>query len=155
MMIGEIVEVLKARKQLYNIELFIADPSSPANIEELNRAGLSCIPGNNNVRAGIDKQIELFKDDRFFIFEHENPMGLDEYNTYHYPELKDYKIDEHQKEQDPVKANDHSLDADRYVSQHLENAKKQHHGRIHSNQMPTRVSERLEWLKRGGRRAGL
>lgn len=152
MMIGEIIDALKARKQLYNIEFFVADPSNPANIEELNRAGLTCIPGNNNVRKGIDKQIELFKDDRFFIFEDENPMGLDEYNTYHYAELKDYKIDEDQKEQEPVKANDHSVDADRYITQYLVNVKKQHVAKKHDNKMPERVMERIEWLKRGGKR---
>ena len=86
------------------------------------------------------------------MFEDENPMGLDEYNTYHYAELKDYKIDDDHKEQEPVKANDHSLDADRYVSMYLEGVKKQHVARKHDNKMPERVMDRIEWLKRGGRR---
>lgn len=107
MTIEDMIEVCRARKQIYNIELFIADPSAPGNIESFNRAGLSCVGGNNNVRLGIDKQIELFRTNRFFIFKDQNPNGIDEYSTYHFPEEKDYKIDDNIKDLDPVKANDH------------------------------------------------
>jgi PBSX family phage terminase large subunit len=152
LMIDEVVRICEQRKQIYNISMFIADPSAPAYIEALNRAGLTCIPGNNDVRAGIDEQSRLFKEEKFFIFEDDNPNGIDEYNTYHYPEPRDYRIDEDQKEPDPVKANDHGCDADRYVTMHLVKAQKIHMGVDAANQaqMPRDIIKRKEWLIRGG-----
>lgn len=152
LMIEEIASICAQRKQLYDIELFIADPSAPANIEALNRAGVTCIPGNNDVRAGIDAQSLLFKEEKFFIFEDDNPLGVDEYSTYHYPELRDYKIDEDVKEPDPVKAHDHGCDADRYVTMHLSKANPTYRAVEGSGQqkMPEDVIKRLDWLKKGG-----
>ena len=86
---GQIIEVLKARQSLFNIELFVCDPSRPDYIQELNMHGLAAIGGNNSIRLGIDKHIELIRENRFFIFKDENPYGNDEYNTYHYPEDKE------------------------------------------------------------------
>ena len=153
--IDEIVQVSKARMQIYGIRMFICDPSAPANILALNKAGLPACGGNNAVRLGIDKQIELFKAERFFIFEDENPMGIDEYSTYHYPEPKDLKIDDHAREQEPVKANDHSLDADRMVSLYLESThaaanKKRQAKTPGLKSIPQDPLDRIEWLKRGG-----
>jgi PBSX family phage terminase large subunit len=151
MMIDEIVNICAQRKQLYDIEVFIGDPSAPANIEALNRGGVSCIPGNNDVRAGIDAQSLLFKEEKFFIFEDDNPLGRDEYSTYHYPELKEYKIDEDQKEPEPVKAHDHGCDADRYVTMYLSTAAKTRRaGDYTQRAMPQDDLKRLEWLKKGG-----
>jgi PBSX family phage terminase large subunit len=149
--IDEIVNICRQRKQIYNLEAYIADPSAPSNIESLNRAGLNCIPGNNDVRAGIDEHSKLFKEDRMFIFEDDNPMGRDEYSTYHYPEPKEHKIDEDQKEPEPVKANDHGCDADRYVTMHL----RSYTDRLKASapgagKMPKEALRRLEWLKKGG-----
>jgi PBSX family phage terminase large subunit len=150
LMIEEIAQICKARKQLYNIIAFVCDPSAPAYIEGLNRAGCPAIKGNNDVRKGIDTHASIIKQNRFFIFEAENPQGKDEYSTYHYPEQRDYKIDEDQKEQEPVKASDHGCDADRYVTMHLESMapKKQH--KEHSATIPADQLKRLEWLKKGG-----
>ena len=150
--IEEIVKICQQRQQIYNIKLFIGDPSAPANIEALNRGGVSCIPGNNDVRAGIDEQVKLFREERFFIFKDDNPLGVDEYSTYHYPEIKDYKIDEDRKEPDPVKSNDHGCDADRYVSMYLSKAQRVHLARDEADgrKIPEDVMRRLEWLKRGG-----
>ena len=117
--IEEICGIAAQRTSLFNIKYWVADPSAPANIEAMNRAGVSCIGGNNDVRAGIDAQTKLFNEDRFFIFEDDNPLGRDEYSTYHYPEPKEIRIDDDTKEPDPVKSNDHGCDADRYVSLHL------------------------------------
>lgn len=41
---------------------------------------------------------------------------MDEVDTYHYPEPKDLGPDQDAKDQKPVGANDHALDADRYVT---------------------------------------
>jgi len=150
--IDAIADICRQRKKLYNIELFIADPSAPANIEYLNKEGCTTIPGNNEVRAGIDCQIRLFNEERFFIFEDDNPNGVDEYSMYHFPEPKDYKIDEHQKEPEPVKAFDHGCDADRYVSMHLDVQEKKYMAVAERDRTtrPRNLIDRREWLKRGG-----
>lgn len=151
MILDEIVDVCRARRDMFRIEYFIADPSSPGQIEALNRAGIPCIPGDNRVRVGTDLQIKLIKEERFFIFEAENPLGIDEYNAHHYPEPQDYKIDQDQKEQDPVDSHNHGIDADRYVTMHLENASKKHEAGVASgNKRPDDIMRRIEWLKRGG-----
>jgi PBSX family phage terminase large subunit len=149
--IDSIKNLCKQRRDLYDIELFIADPSRPESIADLNAAGLSCIPGNNDVRGGIDEQDRLFREEKFFIFEDDNPNGVDEYSTYHYPEPKEYKIDEDQKEPEPVKANDHGCDADRYVSLYLKTAEKSlESSSADQVKRPDDMMRRLEWLKRGG-----
>ena len=151
MTIEEIANVCKARKQLYSIELFICDPASPSYIESLNRAGCPAVGGNNNVRLGIDRHQQLIKEERFLIFEDENPLGVDEYNTYHYPEPRDYRIDEDVKEPEPVKAHDHGCDADRYVTMHLWGAEKNltaHRPGV--AEIPQDPIDRLRWLKAGG-----
>jgi PBSX family phage terminase large subunit len=151
MTMDEVVAVCQQRKHIYNIELFIGDPSAPANIEALNRGGVPCIGGNNDVRRGIDKQSRLFKEEMFFIFEDDNPIGRDEYSTYHYPEPKEYKIDEDVKEPEPVKANDHGCDADRYVTMYLSTAQPTRRaGDGQEKRIPEDAMKRLEWLKRGG-----
>lgn len=150
--ITDIIDICKQRKQLYNIELFICDPSRPDSIEALNRAGLKAIGGNNNIRQGIDEVTRLIRENRFMIFKDENPYGVDEYNVYHYPEKKDLKIDEASKDQLPVDANNHSIDADRYGIMYIES----NIPRIispHSpedNIRPNSNLERLKWLKAGG-----
>lgn len=153
MMVDEIVTAAKSRKQIFNIELFICDPSNPSYIEALNRAGCAAVGGNNDIRLGIDRHSQLMKQNKFAIFRDENPHGLDEYSTYHYPELKDYKIDEDQKEPEPVKANDHGCDADRYVTMYLWSAgSRQFAPRTPTYQetAPRDPIDRIEWLKRGG-----
>lgn len=150
MMEEEIVRVCQSRKQLYNIKLFICDPSSPRYIEALNRGGCTAIGGDNNLRLGIDRHSQLMRTEKFFIFKDENPMGIDEYNTYHYPEIKDYKIDEDTKEPEPVKANDHGCDADRYVTMYLWNNEKFIALQNNNQGMPQGQAARLAWLKAGG-----
>jgi hypothetical protein len=138
--------------QLFDIELFICDPSNPAYIESLNRAGCPAVKGINQIRYGIDKTIELIKQERFAIFEDENPLGIDEYNTYHYPEPKDLKIDEDAKEPEPVKSHDHGIDADRYATMYLVNINQQLIPKVAqpTSEIPKDQLERLRWLKSGG-----
>ena len=112
--IGEMVDVAKRLKTTFNIERFYCDPSSPANIVEFNKAKLTAIPANNNIRAGVDATYELIASDRFHIFEGVAPHLLDELSMYHYPENPDVTADKDVKEQLPVKQNDHAVDALRY-----------------------------------------
>ena len=150
--IDEIIPVCQSRMQLFDIELFICDPSNPAYIESLNRAGCPATKGINLIRYGIDKQTELIRTEKFAIFEDENPLGIDEYNTYHYPEPKDYKVDEDAKEPEPVKSHDHGIDADRYATMYLVNITPEYSAKVPQtrDQIPKDQLDRLRWLKRGG-----
>ena len=152
--IDEMVGICLARKSLYNIELFVCDPAEPKSIASFNKAGLNAIPGNNHIRAGLDVHARIIKENRFFIFEDMNPNGLDEYASYHYPEEREIKIDDHTKEQLPVNQHNHSIDADRYISMYLEDVKNIK-APIHSTEKnvlarPKDNQDRIRWLKKGG-----
>lgn len=113
---SEIFDIVRARHALYRFERGWADPSRPEYIEELERLGIPIVPGTNDIRLGIDKQMELMRSQRWFMFEDMNPNGKDEYETYHYPEPKELKFDDDSKEQNPVDSHNHGCDADRYCT---------------------------------------
>lgn len=113
--INHMVEVAGRLKKIYGIERFYCDPSSPANILEFNKASLTAIPANNDIRNGVDSTYELIKKDKFRIFSGRAPNLVDELSIYHYPAEPDYNADKDLKEQLPVKQNDHACDALRYV----------------------------------------
>lgn len=112
--IGEMVSAAERLKTVYNIERFYCDPSSPSNIAEFNKARLTAIPANNDIRSGIDATYELIGSDKFHVFEGVAPHFIDEISMYHYPEQSDVTADKDVKEQLPVKQNDHAMDAFRY-----------------------------------------
>lgn len=89
------------------------DPESPSAIETLNQKGVSVtevIKGKDSVPSGINKVRELFKQNRLFI--HKSCVNLiSELETYSYPEKKDL----HAEPENPIKENDHALDALRYA----------------------------------------
>jgi PBSX family phage terminase large subunit len=116
--IADIVQYCKSVNALYKFKYVVCDPSQPAHIEELNRWGIPAVPANNEIRYGIDVHYALMKDGRFFMFDDQNPLGVDEYSTYHYREQKEMGIDDDLKEKDtlPVGQNDHGIDVDRYLS---------------------------------------
>lgn len=151
----EMIFAAKSLWNIYNIKLFVADPSDPRKIEEFCRAGLTTIAGDNDIVDGIDTMRNLMNEGRLFIFEKENPYGVDEYQTYHYPEKADLKIDQDDKEQVPVASNNHSIDADRYILKYLytTNAGKRFTPKQPADpgKMPEDVVKRLNWLKKGGR----
>jgi len=112
--ISEIVQAAERLKILYNIERFYCDPSSPANIAEFNKARLTAIPADNDIRAGIDAAYELIATDKFHVFSDAAPHFIDEISMYHYPEEEDVTADKDVKETLPVKQHDHAMDAFRY-----------------------------------------
>lgn len=89
------------------------DPESASGIEELRRRGVNIrdvIKNKDSVRNGISTVRELFKQNRLFI--HESCTNLIwELETYSYPEKKP----DHNVEENPIKENDHALDALRYA----------------------------------------
>ncbi len=89
------------------------DPESAGGIEELRRRGVNVrevIKNKDSIRNGINIVRELFKSNRLFI--HESCQNLIwELETYSYPDKKAM----HNEEENPIKENDHALDALRYA----------------------------------------
>lgn len=112
----DMIAVAKQKLLYYPIEVFYADPASPGYIAEFNRAGLTTVAANNDIKMGIDYHYELLKTRRLKMFRGDNKYTLDEYETYHYPSLDEIKQDNDIKEQNPVKQNDHAMDANRYIT---------------------------------------
>ena len=92
------------------------DPSQPANIAELQAAGVPAVGAINDIRKGIDKHYELIKSRNYKEFRGRNPYSADERDSYHYPEEADAKPDKDVKEKLPVDQDNHCMDVDRYVT---------------------------------------
>jgi len=153
--ISDIVNVVKSYHGIYKFLMVYCDPSQPSAIQSLCQAGIPALGALNDIRAGIDCHYELMKSGRYFVFEDQNPLGLDEFHSYHYPEEKELAYDESRKPRDiiPVDNHSHGMDAERYVSyslmqyQGIKVAPKAPHD---STKAPLDLTKRLAWLKRGG-----
>jgi PBSX family phage terminase large subunit len=94
----------------YPIDLVYPDPAEPDRNSVLLKAGLRVMEVNKSVTAGIDAVRELFKANRIHI--HQNCVNLiAELDTYSY---KPKKADKNSPEE-PIKENDHLVDALRYA----------------------------------------
>lgn len=116
MTISDKILAAKQKQGIFGIQTFYADPSRPDEIEEFNRAGLSCVPAENDIRRGVDAHYDLIKQGRYRVFQDTSPHTVDEYSSYHYPEPEELEVDEDSKEQLPVGQGDHACDANRYVT---------------------------------------
>jgi PBSX family phage terminase large subunit len=110
------VEAAKRLKLTFNIKLFYCDPEEAASIAEFNAAGITSVAADNSVKRGVDLHYELIKSRRFKIFEGSSPYSMDEMEMYHWPEPKDLKIDQDEKDPNPVAQNNHALDSARYIT---------------------------------------
>jgi len=96
-------------KSLWPIEVFECDPSRPDYISEFCAAGMPAVAAQNDINMGIDRHYELIKSDNYRIFKNTSPHTLDEYEQYHYPEPKDLKPDQDNKDRLPVDQNNHCI----------------------------------------------
>lgn len=89
------------------------DPESASGVLELKNRGVNVrdvIKNRDSVRNGINQVKEMFKANRLFI--HQNCVNLIwELETYSYPDKKDQRNED----ENPIKENDHALDALRYA----------------------------------------
>lgn len=150
--IAEIIDVARSFNAIYHFEMCYCDPSQPAHIEELNRQGIKAVGAINDIRPGLDAHYQLIKEERFFIFEDMNPLGIDEYRQYHYPEERDLKIDETRsaKYELPVDQFSHGIDSDRYITM----GTRVYDGErlvpkvpIDQTKAPLDIAKRIAWLK--------
>ena len=89
------------------------DPESPSGIKELKNHGLNIrevVKNKDSIKNGINRIRELLKANKLKIYKG-NENLIWEFETYSYPEKKDMRNEE----ENPIKENDHALDALRYA----------------------------------------
>jgi phage terminase large subunit len=133
------VDVAARLHAAYGIEAFVCDPSEPAYIAQFQQRGLNAVRADNSVRAGIqDVQTRMKKAadglPRLFIFrdalEEPDPMLVEKRAPVSLAaEIPGYiwqppTIGRAAKEE-PVKVDDHSCDALRYLVRYIDQSDNQ------------------------------
>jgi len=97
----------------YSFDEVYPDPESPSAIAELQKRGVYCkevIKNKDSIKNGINRIRALFLQNKLHI--HSSCINLiNELETYSYPERRADKNEE----ENPIKENDHALDATRYM----------------------------------------
>lgn len=106
----EIIQVIKTKIQDHKIDFVYPDPAEPDRIEECRRAGVPVMEVSKDIKGGISFVQELLRTKRLKVCNNMKQI-LDEASMYHYPEAEDGKASK----DEPVKFNDHLLDAMRYA----------------------------------------
>lgn len=114
-----IKQVVKSHEVVY------CDASEPDRIEELKRAGIKAVPANKNVTDGIN----FIKSRKLFI---------DSGSVNLLKEIKSYKFKDRGKSksnepEEPLKLNDHAMDAGRYASISFKKPKHHFHTSFHKS----------------------
>lgn len=107
--------LLKLQRQI-GVEMFYADSEDPRTIADLSARGVNIIgtkKGPGSVENMIASHGELIRSREYKMFTGKCPHTEDEYATYHYPEDDG---EEKNLQEKPVKANDHLMDANGYVT---------------------------------------
>jgi phage terminase large subunit len=117
----ELIEVLKQLVSPY--DPIYCDAAEPARIEEIKRAGFKALPANKDVKAGID----FIKSRKLFI--HQGSVNL-------LKEIKSYKFKVNKNKvgntpEEPLKLNDHAMDAMRYAAISFKQPKVTFHTTFH------------------------
>jgi len=103
---AEIIEYVKT----ITLDAVYPDPAEPDRILEMSNMGLNVQEVSKDISKGIDSVRQLFKTNKIRI--HQSCANLiSELETYRYPE----KRANSNEQENPVKENDHSLDALRYA----------------------------------------
>lgn len=96
-----------------NFDEVYPDPESPSAIAELTKRGVYCrevLKNKDSIKNGINSVRALFLQGKLHI--HQSCQNLiNELETYAYPEQRQG----HNEEENPIKENDHALDALRYA----------------------------------------
>ena len=112
---SDMIALCKQKKENFGITHFYCDPSQPGLIEEMNRNKIPAVPADNDITRGVGVVYEGLKTRQFKFFKGTSPYSLDEIEAYHYPDPKDLRPDQDEKEQKPVDQHNHGMDAIRYA----------------------------------------
>lgn len=103
---GEIVEHVKT----YGANKVYPDPAEPDRNEEARRAGLNVRDVSKDIEAGVASMQDVIKQNRLHV--HVSCVHwIQEIETYSYPDKKP----DNNKNEVPIKENDHAMDETRYV----------------------------------------
>lgn len=155
LMLPQKIEVAKRLKSVWNIEKFYCDPANPDDIASFNEAKLTAIGANNSLK-GIDQHWEMIKTRRYKIFRGSSPHTEDEYSSYHWPSPDDdVDADDNLKEPTPVDQDNHTMDANRYVTVETWKGARRHQPVV-ASETPKQESQhdRIQRLKRPMRVSG-
>lgn len=113
-LIEDWVRVAVQLRELWHIEAFYCDPSNPDNIAAFERAGLRTYKAKNTISTGIQRvKARLMRQvdglPRLFIAP-TMTHAIREFESYH------WAYDRHGVSELPLKANDHLMDAIRYLT---------------------------------------
>jgi phage terminase large subunit len=116
-LIGMLKQIVKPHDPIY------CDAAEPQRIEEIKRAGFKAIAANKDVKAGID----FIKSRKLFI--HQGSANL-------LKEIKSYKFKVNKNKvgntpEEPLKLNDHAMDAMRYAAISFKKPKTSFHSSFH------------------------
>lgn len=100
--VNDLVRVSESLQERYRPGTFYCDPAEPASIEAFRRAGLDATEAENDVMPGIQSVTSL--QDQLRVLEHCQQLR-NEFGQYRYED----------DDEQPVKVNDHAMDALRYA----------------------------------------
>lgn len=118
---SELIQMLKQIVKPY--DPIYCDAAEPQRIEEIKRAGFKALPANKDVKAGID----FIKSRKLFI--HQGSANI-------LKEIKSYKYKVNKNRiantpEEPLKLNDHAMDAMRYAAISFRKPKPVSHSSFH------------------------
>lgn len=116
MLLDDMTAILRKMQSRIGVEIFYADSEDPRTIADLRARGINihaATKGPGSVKNGIAAHGELIRTREYKYFRGKCPHTEDEYATYHYPEDKG---EESNQDENPVKANDHLMNANMYCT---------------------------------------
>lgn len=128
--------IQKAKEYMrdFQVEVFVCDPSEPANIQSFRNYGIPAIEGYNDIESGVDCVKERLKkqsDERARLYvladacpeddevlrEKKKPLSTkEEFDNYQFPEPDDKK----NPKETPLDKHNHGMDQMRYVATYLD-----------------------------------
>lgn len=121
--IDDWVTVAAQTRAIWEISAFFCDPSSPDNIRAFRQAGLPAQEADNTVLTGLEK-VKARLAGRGADGRPRLVIGSDAANTIAEFEMYQWATNRHGVRDEPVKANDHAMDALRYAVMGIDGKKK-------------------------------
>ena len=146
--VGKVQSELNQEMQSRSLESWYPDPAEPDRIEEMRRSGLVINEVSKDVTKGIDTVKTLLRQQRLFI--HNDCKNLlFEIDNYRYKPRRP----EQNEQEEPIKENDHLLDAMRYAL-HMWETVSQTSGAVREHYEQLKLRAKLRH-KQASPRAGL
>lgn len=109
-LIRDFIEWAKGAVAEEKVERWYPDSADPGKIKEMTDAGLTVVDVNKSISAGINRIRELLRANRLHISIECKDL-IREFESYAYPKVREG----YNEQEDPIKQNDHALDALRYA----------------------------------------